>query len=80
VAGSVGGQGRASIVGRRYPSIRLGFRLQENQMARLICIDDEVPSETIALLRAASERRNVAFEIIEAAGFDYLPERRLMRS
>jgi hypothetical protein len=49
-------------------------------MARLICIDDEVPAETIALLRAASERRNVAFEIIEAAGFDYLPERRLMRS
>jgi hypothetical protein len=46
-------------------------------MARLICIDDDVPAETISLLRAASERRNVAFEIIDAAGFDYLPERRL---
>jgi hypothetical protein len=46
-------------------------------MARFICIDDGVPLETHNLLRTACEHRNVAFQIIDAAGFDYLPERRL---
>jgi hypothetical protein len=46
-------------------------------MVRLICVNDDTPDETLALLRTACERRNVAFEIVEAGGFDYLPERRL---
>jgi hypothetical protein len=44
---------------------------------RFVCIDDDVPPETFGLLKGACEERNVAFEVVDAPGFDYLPERRL---
>ena len=43
---------------------------------RFICIDDQVPEITVQVLRAAAERRGVLFDHVQAASFDYDPERR----
>jgi|UPI000831D347 hypothetical protein len=44
---------------------------------KFVCIDDGVPPESFAVLGAACAKRRVVFERVEAAGFDYLPERQL---
>jgi hypothetical protein len=46
-------------------------------LPKFVCIDDGVPAETLAVLSAACARRGIVFKPVEAAGFDFLPERRL---
>lgn len=48
-------------------------RPDDTPVHRLVCINDGVPIETTALLRAACELRHVAYVEIDARSFDYDP-------
>jgi glutathione synthase/RimK-type ligase-like ATP-grasp enzyme len=45
--------------------------------ARFFCVNDDVPAETIRLLRESCEKRDVEFLEIQALQFDYASDRRL---
>jgi len=44
---------------------------------RFVCVDDDVPGETVALLRKACRKRRVEFVHLDARSFDFAPEKRL---
>lgn len=54
-------------------------RVPAGQGLRFHCVDDEVPEETVDVLRSACARLGVSFDRVEARGFDFTETRPLGR-